>query len=107
MRGKISATIFIFSLMLAGGCKKQLNDQVAIRESIEKDINGRSRLTTSLMTHEVKEITIDRDQAKARVEFRMKQDGATTEVDYVLQQRGGKWTILESRPAADDTSQPR
>lgn len=102
----ICTSIFIFSLVLAGGCKKQAGDQEAIRASIDKHLSGRADLNMAAMEHEVKEISIDRDQATAQVEFRLKQGGATMHVDYVLQRRNGEWTVLKSQPAGGQNSHP-
>ena len=95
----ICTSIFICSLVLAGGCKKQAGDQEAIRASIDKHLSGRSDLNMAGMDHEVKQVSIDRDQATAQVEFRLKQGGATMQVDYALQRRDGEWAVLKSQPA--------
>jgi hypothetical protein len=102
----ICTSIFVFSLVLAGGCKKQAGDQDAIRASIDKHLSGRSDLNMAGMEHEVKQVSIDRDQATAQVEFRLKQGGATMQVDYTLQRRDGEWTVLKSQPAGGQFSHP-
>ena len=102
----ICTSIFIFSLVLAGGCKKQAGDQDAVRASIEKHLSGRSDLNMAAMDHEVKQVSIDRDQATAQVEFRLKQGGAAMQLEYTLQRRNGEWTVLGSQPAGGQNAHP-
>ena len=102
----ICTSIFIFSLVFAGGCKKQVGDQEAIRASIDKHLSGRSDLNMAAMDHQVKQVSIDRDQATAQVEFRLKQGGAPMQVDYALQRRDGVWTVLKGQPVGGPNAHP-
>jgi hypothetical protein len=91
------ALISLFAF--AGGCKRQVNDQDAIRASIEKRLNGRSDLNMGAMEHEFKQINVNGDQATVHVEFRLKDGGAAgMQIDYTLQRQGGEWTVVNSQP---------
>jgi len=77
--------IFVFAF--AAGCKKQVNEQDAIRASIEKHLSARSDLNLSAMDREVKQISVNGDHATAQVEFRLKQGNASMQVAYALERR--------------------
>jgi hypothetical protein len=89
----------IFLLAAAVGCKKQANDQDAIRASIDKHLGTRADLNLSAMDREVKQISVNGDRATAQVEFRLKQGNASMQVEYALERQGGEWTITNSQPA--------
>src|ERR1700719_2759271 len=86
----------IFLLAVAAGCKKQANDQDAIRASIDKHLGARADLNLSAMDREVKQISVNGDHATAQVEFRLKQGNASMQVEYALERQGGEWTITNS-----------
>jgi len=96
-RTLICTTIIL--LAVAAGCKKQANDQDAIRASIDKHLNGRADLNLSAMDREVKQVSVNGDHATAQVEFRLKQGSGSMQVEYVLERKGGEWTITNSQPA--------
>ena len=50
---------------LAAGCGKRVNDQDAIRASIEKHLTGRADLNLAAMDREVKQVTVNGDHATA------------------------------------------
>ena len=89
----------IFLLATTAGCKKQVNDQDAIRASIDKRLNGRPDLNLSAMDRDVKQISVNGDHATAQVEFRLKQGNGSMQIEYALERQGGKWTITNSQPA--------
>ena len=95
----------------AASCGKQVNDQDAIRASIEKHLNGRADLNLSAMDREVKQVTVHGDQASAQVEFRLKGGDARMEIEYALERKGKEWTVRNSQPmgmgdAHSGTAQP-
>jgi len=90
----------IFLLAVAVGCKKQVNDQDAIRASIEKRLNARGDLNLGAMDREVKQISVNGDHATATVEFRVKQGTGSMQVEYALERQGGEWSITNSQPAS-------
>lgn len=80
------------------GCGKKVNDQDAIRASIEKHLNSRSDLNLSAMDREVKTVSVNGDHASAQVEFRLKGGDARMEIEYALERQGKDWTVLSSQP---------
>ena len=99
MNRRILISTIIFLLAVAAGCKKQANDQDAIRASIDKRLNARGDLNLSMMDRDVKQISVNGDHATAQVEFRLKQGNASMQVQYALERQGGEWTITNSQPA--------
>src|ERR1700730_822491 len=98
MNRRILTCTMIFLLAAAAGCKKQANNQDAIRASIEKHLNGRADLNLSAMERDVKQISVNGDHATAQVEFRLKQGDARMQVEYALERQGGEWTVMNSQP---------
>jgi hypothetical protein len=84
--------------VLAPGCAKKVNDQDAIRASIEKHLNGRTDLNLSAMDREVKQVSVNGTHASAQVEFRLKGGDARMEIEYALERKGNEWTVLNSQP---------
>ena len=97
-------SILAFLCALAAGCGKTVNDQDAIRESIEKHLNGRADLNLSAMDREVKQVSVNGDHASAQVEFRLKGGDARMEIEYTLQRQGKEWTVLSSQPMGMDNA---
>lgn len=86
------------------GCNKQVDDQDAIRASIEKRLNGRADLNLSAMDRQIKQISIDGDHATAQVEFRLKGGDARMEIEYALERQGKEWAVLSSQPIGGESS---
>ena len=80
-------------------CKNSVNDQDAVRTSIEKHLNGRADLTLRAMVREVKQIRVDGAHATAEVEFRLNGGDARMEVEYNLEPHGNGWQAGSSRSA--------
>ena len=89
----------IFLFAFTAGCKKQVNDQDAIRAGIDKHLSGVAGLNMSVMDREVKQIFVNGDHANAQVEFRAKQGTATMQVNYTLDRQGGEWNVVTSQPS--------
>jgi len=106
MNRRIWTCTMIFLFAFAAGCKKQANDQDAIRTSIEKHLNGRGDLNLSAMDREVKQISVNGDHATAQVEFRLKQGNGTMQVEYALERQGGEWTVTNSQPGGGQNPHP-
>ena len=106
MNRRILACTMILLFNFAAGCKKQANDQDAIRASIEKHLNGRADLNLAAMDREVKQISVKGDHATAQVEFRLKQGDASMQVEYALERQGGEWTVTNSQPGGGQSSHP-
>jgi hypothetical protein len=106
MNRRIWICTMIFLLAIAAGCKKQANDQDAIRASIEKHLSGRADLNLSAMDREVKQISVNGDHATAQVEFRLKQSNASMQVEYALERQGGVWAVTNSQPGGGQSPHP-
>jgi hypothetical protein len=98
MNRRISTCTMIFLFAFAAGCKKQANDQDAIRAGIDKHLSGVAGLNMSIMDREVKQISINGDHATAQVEFRVKQGTGTMQVEYNLDRQGAEWNVVSSQP---------
>jgi hypothetical protein len=108
MRMKRGHKISVLALFcaLAAGCGTKVNDQDAIRASIEKHLSGRADLNLSAMDREVKQVTINGDHASAQVEFRVKGGDAGMEIEYALERQGKEWTVLKGQPMGMDSVHP-
>jgi hypothetical protein len=89
---------------LAAACGKTVNDQDAVRASIEKHLNGRADLNLSAMDREVKQVSVNGDHASAQVEFRLKGSDAKMEIEYALERQGKEWAVLSSQPMGMDNA---
>lgn len=88
----------ILLFAFAAGCKKQANEQDAIRAGIDKHLSGVAGLNMSVMDREVKQISINGDHATAQVEFRAKQGPGTMQVEYTLDRQGAEWNVVSNKP---------
>jgi hypothetical protein len=84
--------------VFSAACAKKVNDQDAIRSSIEKHLNGRADLNLSAMDREVKQVSVNGDHASAQVEFRLKGGDARMDIEYALERQGKEWAITSSQP---------
>jgi hypothetical protein len=75
-----------------------MNDDAAIRESIEKRLTSRTDLNMGVMDREVKQVSVNGDKADAQVEFRLKGGDAKMDIDYALERQGGEWVVVSSQP---------
>ena len=101
---RMSALICLFAI--SGGCKKQANDQDAIRAGIDKHLNESAGLNMSAMDREVKQITVNGDHASAQVEFRLKEGDARMNIQYTLERQGAEWKVLNSQPMMGQGGHP-
>jgi hypothetical protein len=100
MRKQALLGVVILLAGLAVACKSAPSDRDAISASIDRHLQGRSDLNMGVMEHQVKQITIQGDQATAQVEFWLKQrGGASMLVDYTLARENGQWVVMRSEPA--------
>jgi hypothetical protein len=96
LRYRTASIIVLF--VLAVGCKKPVNDQDAIRASIEKHLSAVSGLNLSAMDREVKQVSITGDHADAVVDFRLKDGSTGMQVAYTLDRKDGAWNVVDSKP---------
>jgi hypothetical protein len=91
-------SVLVFLCAAAGGCGDKVNDQDAIRASIERHLNGRGDLNLTAMDREVKQVSVNGNHASAQVEFRLKGSDAKMEIEYELERRDKEWAVLSSQP---------
>jgi hypothetical protein len=90
--------VMIVLIALISGCKKPVNDQDAIRASIERHLSGVSGLNLSAMNRVVKQVSINGDNATAVVEFQLKDGSTGMQVGYTLERKGADWNVVQSKP---------
>ena len=91
---------FFAALLAAGGCKKQQNDNDAIRAGIMQHLTGVGTLNMSAMVMDIQKVSINGNQAHAEVEFRPKNgapQGPGMQVAYNLEKRDGAWVVLKTQ----------
>ena len=98
------AVLFSFS-----ACKKQQNENDAIRAAIMQHLSGLKTLNLDAMEMDLRNVTINGGQAHAEVEFRPKTGappGAGMQVAYDLEKRDGAWMVLKSQAAGGMIQHP-
>src|SRR5258706_4364391 len=91
---------FFAALFAAGGCKKQQNNNDAIRAGIMQHLTRVGTLNMSAMVMDIRTVSINGNQAHAEVEFRPKTgapQGAGMQVAYNLEKRDGAWVVLKTQ----------
>ncbi len=81
-------------------CKKQVNENDAIRAGILQHLTSIGTLNMSAMDMDVRSVSINGNQAHAEVEFRPKSGGtpgAGMHVAYNLEKRDGAWIVSKSQ----------
>lgn len=97
------------ALLFAGACKKQQNDNDAIRAGIMQHLTSVGTLNLSAMEMEIRNVSINGNQAHAEVEFRPKTGappGAGMQVAYNLEKRQGAWVVLKTEAAGGMIEHP-
>jgi hypothetical protein len=83
-----------------GACKRQVNDQDAIRAGILQHLSSIGTLNMSAMDMDIRSVSVNGNQAHAEVEFRPKNSGTPgsgMHVAYSLEKRDGAWVVLKSQ----------
>jgi hypothetical protein len=92
-----------------GGCKKQQSDKDAIRAGILQHLTAVGTLNISAMEMDIRNVSINGNQAHAEVEFRPKTGaapGTGMQVAYNLEKREGLWTVLKTQAAGGMMQHP-
>jgi hypothetical protein len=95
--------------LVAGGCKKQQNDNDAIRAGIMQHLAGVATLNLSAMDMDIRSVAITGNQAHAEVEFRPKSGappGAGMQVAYNLEKLDGAWVVQKTQAAGGTIEHP-
>ena len=91
---------FVAAFFAASGCKKQQNDNDAIRSGIMQHLTGVGTLNMTAMVMDIRNVSINGNQAHAEVEFRPKNgapQGPGMQVAYNLEKRDGAWVVLKTQ----------
>jgi hypothetical protein len=91
------------------GCKKQASDNDAIRAGILQHLTALGTLNISAMEMDIRNVSINGNQAHAEVEFRPKTGaapGTGMQVAYNLEKRDGSWTVLKTQAAGGMIQHP-
>ncbi|HKW61486.1 MAG TPA: hypothetical protein VJN89_02980 [Candidatus Acidoferrum sp.] len=88
------------ALIGLNACKKQTNDNDAIRAGILQHLTSIGTLNMSAMDMDMRRVAVTSNQAHAEVEFRVKNSppGGGMQVAYDLEKRGDAWVVLKSQP---------
>lgn len=101
MRRITPAIGFAMALLALNACKKQANDNDAIRAGILQHLTSIGTLNMSAMDMDMRRVSISGNRAHAEVEFRVRNSGPPgggMQVAYDLEKRGGAWVVLKSQP---------
>ena len=88
-------------LVIFAGCKKQVSDSEAVREGINQHLASLKTINLGAMNMNIKNVSVQGNQAKAQVEFKPKTgapDGAGMEVAYSLEKQNGVWVVQNTQP---------
>jgi len=88
------------ALLGASACKKQVNENDAIRAGILQHLTAIHTLNMNAMDMDVRSVSINGNQAHAEVEFRPKTGGtpgAGMHVAYNLEKRDDAWVVAKSQ----------
>jgi hypothetical protein len=91
------------------GCKHQPSDKDAIRAGILQHLKAVGTLNISAMQMDVRNVSINGNQAQAEVEFRPKTGaapGTGMQVAYNLEKHDGSWTVLKTQAAGGSMQHP-
>ena len=107
---RLSTAVLIFAAFCAaGGCKHQASDKDAIRAGILQHLTAVGTLNISAMQMDIRNVSINGNQAHAEVEFRPKTGaapGTGMQVAYNLEKRDGSWTVLKTQAAGGAMQHP-
>ena len=89
------------ALLGLSACKKQENDNEAIRAGILQHLASIGTLNMSAIEMDMRSVAVTGNQAHAEVQFRARNSGSPgggMQVAYDLEKRGGAWVVLKSQP---------
>jgi len=101
--------VFFAALLSFSACKRQQNENDAIRAAIMQHLSGLKTLNLNAMDMDLRSVAINGSLAHAEVEFRPKTGappGAGMQVSYNLEKRDGAWLVLKSQAAGGMIQHP-
>lgn len=102
-------TALLAALFAFSACKKQQNENDAIRAGIMQHLANLKTLNLDAMEMDLRRVAINGSHAHAEVEFRPKTgaaSGAGMQVSYDLEKRDGAWLVLKSQAAGGMIQHP-
>jgi hypothetical protein len=109
MKKAVLAAALSAALLFSAACKKQQNDNDAIRAGVIQHLISLKGLNVSAMEITVSQVTINGNQAQAVVDFRPKTgapSGAGMQISYNLEKRDANWVVLKSLPLGGEIAHP-
>lgn len=103
------ATMTFAAFCTVSGCKNHPSDNDAIRAGILHHLTAVGTLNISAMEMDIRNVSINGNQAHAEVEFRPKTGaapGTGMQVAYNLEKRDGAWTVLKTQAAGGTMQHP-
>lgn len=100
---------FFLVILFVPGCKSQQSDNDAIRAGILQHLRNVGTLDMNAMVMDLKNASVNGNQAHADVEFRPKTGappGAGMQVAYTLEKRDGAWVVLKTQAAGGMIEHP-
>lgn len=109
MKRMALALPLVVAFLGLSACKKQANDNDAIRAGILQHLTSIGTLNMSAMEMDMRSFAVTGNQAHAEVEFRVKNSGPPgggMQVAYDLEKRGDAWVVLRSQPLGGAMQHP-
>jgi hypothetical protein len=107
---RFATAVLVFAVFCTtNGCKNQPSDKDAIRAGILQHLKSVGTLNISAMEMDIRNVSINGNQAHAEVEFRPKTGaapGTGMQVAYNLEKRDGSWTVLKTQAAGGMMQHP-
>jgi len=97
------------AICAVNGCKKEASDNDGIRAGIMQHLTAVGTLNISAMQMDIRNVSINGNQARADVEFRPQTGsapGTGMQVAYNLEKRDGAWTVLKTQAAGGMMQHP-
>jgi hypothetical protein len=86
----------VLVLLSLAGCSRNIQNKEAVRQAVVEYLDAKAAQTglkMDSMDVDVTALTFEQQQARATVNFRLKQGGGGMQMTYVLDQKGGKWVV--------------
>jgi hypothetical protein len=109
MKRFATAILILAAFCAVSGCKHQPSDKDAIRAGILQHLKAVGTLNISAMEMDIRNVSINGNQAHAEVEFRPKTGaapGTGMQVAYNLEKHDGSWTVLKTQAAGGTMQHP-
>ncbi len=98
-----------FLAFFSAGCKKPESDADGIRAGINQHLSSLKTLNLGAMDMNIKNVSVQGNQAQAQVEFTPKggsPSGGGMQVDYALEKQNGVWVVQNTQPVGTPAQHP-